>query len=221
MDPSKHAGKGILASLEHRTAEPPRRPAIATPSRGRGGALVVGIGVLTGALLAWWLYGGLPPLIVHQTLPPSVHAAPSRQVPAPTVDSAAAIVDEAPPPVLAMPAAAPAALTAALPPAPVAAPARRRDRVAAPRPKPKATMKEARPLPARAVHARRVPPDTDVALLSALVAHANERDVIEPRPGDSTASLLQRCQRVGGEEGRLCRVRICAARGGHDGCDGD
>jgi hypothetical protein len=65
------------------------------------------------------------------------------------------------------------------------------------------------------------PRDTDVALLTALVAHANKptvtiaersRDVVERREGDSTAQLLARCQQLGLIEGMLCRSRICSGR---------
>lgn len=64
-------------------------------------------------------------------------------------------------------------------------------------------------------------PDTDVALLTALVAHANKptvtvpersRDVVERQHGDSTAELLARCQQLGLIEGMLCRSRICSGR---------
>jgi hypothetical protein len=64
-------------------------------------------------------------------------------------------------------------------------------------------------------------PDTDVALLTALVAHANKptvtvaersRDVVERQHSDSTAELLARCQQLGLIEGMLCRSRICSGR---------
>jgi hypothetical protein len=63
--------------------------------------------------------------------------------------------------------------------------------------------------------------DTDVTLLTALVAHANKptvtvlersRDVVERQEGDSTAQLLARCQQLGLIEGMLCRSRICSGR---------
>lgn len=63
--------------------------------------------------------------------------------------------------------------------------------------------------------------DTDVALLTALVAHAGQptavtpersRDVVERRDGDSTATLLARCKQLGLIEGMLCRSRICSGR---------
>ena len=63
--------------------------------------------------------------------------------------------------------------------------------------------------------------DTDVALLTALVAHANKptavlpernRDVVERQEGDNTAQLLARCKQLGLIEGMLCRSRICSGR---------
>jgi hypothetical protein len=63
--------------------------------------------------------------------------------------------------------------------------------------------------------------DTDVTLLTALVAHANKptvvapersRDVVERQDGDSTAQLLARCKQLGLIEGMLCRSRICSGR---------
>lgn len=63
--------------------------------------------------------------------------------------------------------------------------------------------------------------DTDVTLLTALVAHASKpatvapersRDVVERQDGDSTAQLLARCKQLGLIEGMLCRSRICTGR---------
>lgn len=67
--------------------------------------------------------------------------------------------------------------------------------------------------------------DTDVTLLTALVAHAsqptmvvaeNSRDVVERKDGDATAGLLQRCKQLGQIEGMLCRSRICSGRWDND-----
>lgn len=61
--------------------------------------------------------------------------------------------------------------------------------------------------------------DTDVTLLTALVAHAGKpasvapepsRDVVERVDGVSTADLLARCRQLGLMEGMLCRSRICS-----------
>lgn len=63
--------------------------------------------------------------------------------------------------------------------------------------------------------------DTDVTLLTALVAHASQpatviaqpnRDVVERGDNDTTAELLRRCQQLGLIEGMLCRSRICSGR---------
>ena len=54
-------GKGILASLEHKSVETPRHAATAAPSSARGALLVLCSGVLVGALLAWWLASGASP----------------------------------------------------------------------------------------------------------------------------------------------------------------
>ncbi|GGY32795.1 hypothetical protein [Pseudoduganella albidiflava] len=213
MDSSK-SGRGILASLERKAAAPVRRPAIATPSAVHGVALIVGSGVVTGALLMWWLSSGPSPLIVHETLPPFVQVAPVLPRPAPPGPiEAAAIVDEVP-------------ASALFPPAAVLAPARipavamgYDQAVMGP------SQTALKPMTKQAVaareKARRTPhavADTDVELLSALVAHANEVDIVEARLDDPTEDLLQRCRRVGGEEGRLCGMRICATRAGDTAC---
>ena len=63
--------------------------------------------------------------------------------------------------------------------------------------------------------------DTDVALLTALVAHSGRpatvtpersRDVVERHDGDSSETLLARCKQLGLIEGMLCRSRICSGR---------
>nr|WP_154374082.1 hypothetical protein [Duganella guangzhouensis] len=67
--------------------------------------------------------------------------------------------------------------------------------------------------------------DTDVTLLTALVAHANKpaavtpersRDIVERQEGDNTAQLLTRCKQLGMIEGMLCRSRICSGRWEND-----
>ena len=55
------------------------------------------------------------------------------------------------------------------------------------------------------------PNDSDVTLLAALVASTNQ-DVVERKPGDSTASLLKRCEKLGSLEGALCSKRICSGQ---------
>ena len=66
------------------------------------------------------------------------------------------------------------------------------------------------------------PGDSDVALLTAMVAHAHRqegtatpvRDVVLRRQEQEqeTAELLQRCKQLGLIEGMLCRSRICSGR---------
>lgn len=41
---------------------------------------------------------------------------------------------------------------------------------------------------------------------------ARNQDIVERKPGDSTASLLIRCKKLGLVEGELCRWRICSER---------
>ncbi|QGZ38921.1 hypothetical protein IP92_05331 [Pseudoduganella flava] len=216
MDASK-PGKGILASLEHAKG---RQPTRIHPHRGdglasgRGPALVIGSGVLVGALLAWWIYSGPSPIVAHEAAlpvpqPAHVAAAPEAPPAAEATAAAAAIIEDAPAPS--------AVVAAALAPTPVATVVMRRERPAAAKPQPKEVRRDSPPRSLRTVRAPAAP-DTDVALLTALVAHASGGDVVEPHLADSTASLLQRCQRVGGEEGRLCRLRICSSRADDDAC---
>jgi hypothetical protein len=63
--------------------------------------------------------------------------------------------------------------------------------------------------------------DSDVVLLTALVAHANQpgsvtpersRDIVERQQGNTTVQLLTRCKQLGLIEGMLCRSRICSGR---------
>jgi hypothetical protein len=79
-----------------------------------------------------------------------------------------------------------------------------------------------RPVPASTeTNAAGASPDTDVALLTALVAHAGaptnvaperSRDVVLRQEGEGTAPLLARCKQLGLIEGMLCRSRICSGR---------
>jgi len=76
-----------------------------------------------------------------------------------------------------------------------------------------------------AAHPATTPSDTDVALLTALVAHAGapttvtperSRDVVLVQEGESTTLLLVRCKQLGLIEGMLCRSRICSGRWEND-----
>lgn len=211
MDASK-PGKGILASLAHKAAAQPRRNAAATL---RGPALIVVGGVLIAALMAWWVYSGPSPLRVQEAPAFVAPVAAPLPAPAPETDIAAAIIEDVrtPAPVVSSP-----AVAAVLAPAPIATVVMRRERTAAAKPAAKPLRKPPRHAPAVPTARPAVQADSDVALLTALVAHSGEHDVVEARLMDSTESLLLRCQRVGGEEGRLCRTRICRSRQNDDAC---
>lgn len=90
----------------------------------------------------------------------------------------------------------------------------------------RATTSTAAPVAATTAKASAAAPaaqagDTDVTLLTALVAHANKpasvapersRDVVDRQDGDTTVQLLARCKQLGLIEGMLCRSRICSGR---------
>lgn len=192
-------GKGILSQLEHGAAAPAAMPAPRwRPGWRYGAAGALCLAVLITAVLAYDTE--VPPL------PPAPATAMSEIPPAPAATvlphtaQAATIVNTAAPP---LPAAV--AATASAPPKALA-PARQ----AAARPQ------GAKPAAASS--------DSDVALLTAMVAHAHRqegmappvRDVVlrrqEPGQEQETAELLQRCQQLGLIEGMLCRSRICSGR---------
>lgn len=212
-------GYGILASLDREAAGGTVRDVGQRDSRGARHALVAGAALV--ALLAWWWCSNSAPAVA---LPPKPvwHAPVARPALAPVAahDAPAPIVNDAPavPAVHATPPAVARQVAVAAPP--------RRERVAAHAPIKPVRRDVVRAAAPAAVHAAAAPPDHDVSLLTALVAHQNgialpSRDVVEPHLADSTAALLQRCGRVGGEEGRLCRARICAGRQTDAGCAGD
>ncbi len=208
MVDSSTRSKGILASLE--TTRVAARPHRLDRFGARGPALVVGSGVLAGVLLSWWVLSGPSPVMLHEPQPAPQHEVQPAAAPAAEDEEAAAIVDERPP--------AATAAVAALAPAPIATVVIRRERSTPPqRVHARVARREAVIRPPAHLPA----PDGDVALLTALVAHSNPdsaRDVVEPRLADSTEMLLQRCLRVGGEEGRLCQARICAVRTADNAC---
>ena len=200
-------GYGILASLDRETAGAPHRAASQPDSVATRGAIAAGLGVA--ALLAWWCFSGPSPVVTYEPKPMWTVAV-STPVPAPVavaaVEAPAAIVNEVSPLV--------AALNKPSPPPAVV----RRDVRGMPKPVRREVVRvPTAPHPA--------PPDHDVSLLTALVAYTQgattpAQDVVELRMADSTDALLQRCGRVGGEEGRLCRVRICAGRVVDAACQG-
>ncbi|MGX9696481.1 hypothetical protein ACWYXK_05795 [Janthinobacterium lividum] len=191
-------GKGILSQLEHGIAAPAARPALRWRPAWRhwvAGALC--LAVLITAVLAYDTDDlPLPPAPVT-----AVTEAPPA-MPAPTVPphaaQAATIVNTAGPPLPAMAATTASAPHKTLPPV----------RQAAPRPQ--------GPRPVAA------PGDSDVTLLTAMVAHAHRQEstaapvrdvVLRQREGEQeTAELLRRCQQLGLIEGMLCRSRICSGR---------
>ncbi|MED5613813.1 hypothetical protein [Janthinobacterium sp. P210005] len=195
-------GKGILSQLEHGVTAPDAMPALRwRPGWRHGAAGALCLAVLITAVLAYDTEVLPRP---RPAAPATAMAAPA--VPAPTVPpqaaQAATIVNTAAPPLPAM-----AATTASAPhktPPPV--------RQAAARPQ------GTRPAAA--------PGDSDVALLTAMVAHAHRqegtaapvRDVVlrrqeqEQEQEQETAELLRRCKQLGLIEGMLCRSRICSGR---------
>ena len=200
-------GNRILSQLEHGAAAPAISAARWRPGWWRwaaGGACLAALGVA--------VFGYEPasapepapvpiPAVARQAAAtPVLPTAPaaSRQ-PADARPHAATIVNDAGPPV-------PVATT---PPA-TAAPT--------PRKAPPARQAATRVPASRPVTA--APGDSDVALLTAMVAHAQRqdgtaapaRDVVLRREEEETASLLQRCKQLGVIEAMLCRSRICSGR---------
>jgi hypothetical protein len=200
-------GKGILSQLEHGVAAPAAMPALRwRPGWRHWAAGALCLAVLITAVLAYDTEAiHLPPAPVAAmaTAAPALPAPPAPTV-LPHAAQAATIVNTAGPP---LPAAA--APTASAPPKTLA-PARQ----AAARP--------------QGTKPAAVPGDSDVALLTAMVAHAHRqegsvppvRDVVlrrqeqgkEQGQEQDTAELLRRCQQLGLIEGMLCRSRICSGR---------
>ena len=187
-------GKGILSQLEHGVAAPAARPAL----RWRPGWRHWAAGALCLAVLAVLAYdtSSMPPApATAVTVAPPALPVPAAPIVPPHTAQAATIVNTAAPPLPAV-----AATTAS---ARASAP-----RKAAPPARPQG------PRPAAA------PGDSDVALLTAMVAHAHRqegtarpvRDVVLRRQEEETAELLQRCKQLGLIEGMLCRSRICSGR---------
>lgn len=187
-------GKGILSQLEHGVAAPAARPAL----RWRPGWRHWAAGALCLAVLAVLAYdtSSMPPApATAVTVAPPALPVPSAPMVPPHTAQAATIVNTAAPPLPAL-----AATTAS---ARASAP-----RKAAPPARPQG------PRPAAA------PGDSDVALLTAMVAHTHRqegtarpvRDVVLRRQEEETAELLQRCKQLGLIEGMLCRSRICSGR---------
>ena len=194
-------GKRILSQLEHGIAAPAARPALRWRPGWRHwatGALC--LAVLITAVLAYdtdIVPLPLPPapITAMTALSPAQPAPPAAEVTA----QAATIVNAAVPP---LPTAATMASTSASAPRKALPPLRQ------------ATTRPQGTKPAAA------PGDSDVALLTAMVAHAHRqegtakpvRDVVLRKREEETAELLLRCQQLGVIEGMLCRSRICSGR---------
>lgn len=188
-------GKGILSQLEHGVAAPAARPALRwRPGWRHWAAGALCLAMLITAVLAYDTSSMPPAPATAVTVAPPALPAPAALVPAHAAQ-AATIVNTAAPPLPAI-AATTASARASTP------------RKAAPPARPQA------PRPAAA------PGDSDVALLTAMVAHAHRqegsakpvRDVVLRRQEEETAELLQRCKQLGLIEGMLCRSRICSGR---------
>ncbi|WP_426086297.1 hypothetical protein [Janthinobacterium sp. PSPC1-1] len=189
-------GKGILSQLEHGVAAPAARPALRwCPGWRHWAAGTLCLAVLITAVLAYDTSIMPPAPATAVAVAPPALPEPSAPIVPPHTAQAATIVNTAAPPLPAL-----AATTAS---ARASAP-----RKAAPPARPQG------PRPAAA------PGDSDVALLTAMVAHAHRqegtakpvRDVVQRRQEDETAELLQRCKQLGLIEGMLCRSRICSGR---------
>lgn len=237
----------ILASLEHGVADLAQAPRSHLRLATVSAAFLAG---LAGAL--WWLsIASQAPQRTAEHLP-AAPAAPGRAMPvappepmaeAAMAGPAAAIIDE--PLALARPRSADSSGRQHLDSAPSAAPAIKQaapstslpagPRLAAPARRPAAPVRDQ---PARKSPRAAGPPayDSDVALLTALVAHANNksapsltkvaapgaanRDLVQARESETTGSLLGHCKQLGFIEGMLCRSRICSGRpAGDAACD--
>ncbi|MGK5056549.1 hypothetical protein ACQ4WY_06355 [Janthinobacterium sp. LB2P49] len=200
--------KGILSQLEHGVAAPAVIPALRWRPRWRHWA--------AGALcLAALITAVLTENMTIVPLPAAPATAMTASVmPAPTVVphavQAAIIVNTAGPPLPAASAAsATTASAGASAPHKTPPPVRQAPRSQGPRP-------------------AAAPGDSDVTLLTAMVAHAHRqegtaapvRDVVlrqreqkqEQEQEQETGELLQRCKQLGLIEGMLCRSRICSGR---------
>ena len=201
-------GNRILSQLEH-GATAPATSGAAHWRPGRwywvaGGACLVALGV---AVLAHDMASLGAPDSAAEPATTVARATATAPAPAPappaappaTAQHAATIVNDASPPLPVVVAAPMAATT------PRKAPAAMRQGATRP--------PASRPAPSAAG-------DSDVALLTAMVAHAHRqegpaapvRDVVLRTEEEETASLLRRCKQLGMIEGMLCRSRICSGR---------
>lgn len=231
--PSGGGSRRILASLENsgKTQSPAARLARIRPSYLV--MLLMLLAILSAGVASISYYGMAPAQQSKawtSAAPLSIHA--PQAAPADTPEEvqrlAAAIVNEPLPAIVparhrqaanqAMPAAASPAAAAA------ARPALRAERSTPARSGIPVNKTRSTPHEGTLRLASAAPPDSDVTLLAALVAHSGSqasamhysRDVVERRDGDSTDALLRRCQRLGGAEAGLCRARICNGQWLHE-----
>jgi len=223
------AGTRILATLEYGNRLPGRENQVQRWHLD-GWTAGMGVAVLVMAALAWMsreaAIKGAPgrPLAsssMSSTAIPAASIAPEQQPSAATIVS---LPEPASGAAAAVPAASARAATPSAPSAPAkpATPAASRSAVATA----SASPRDAAGARANAAAATTAaPPDTDIALLTALVAHAGastsvtperSRDVVLPQEGEGTTLLLARCKQLGLIEGMLCRSRICSGRWEND-----
>ena len=188
-------GKGILSQLEHGAAAPVAKPALRwRPGWRHGAAGALCLAVLITSVLA------------YDTDAPPLPPAPAIAMATPAIPAPMVLQQAASPPQAAT------IVNTAGPPLPEVAAS------SAPRKTPP-PMRQAAARPQGAKPAA-APGDSDVALLTAMVAHAHRqagtavpaRDVVLRKQEEETAELLQRCQQLGLIEGMLCRSRICSGR---------
>lgn len=226
------SGTRILASLEH-GGRLPAKLARVTRWHRDGWTAGMTLAVLVLAVLAWMTRQSAPHVenspALEEVAIQSANPAPEATKPDAT-SSAATIVSLQESLPAALPGAARAAPDAAAPlakaapakhaassttsaAATIAAATRPARSMPAPAPTPTASARSAGASPAT--------PDTDVALLTALVAHTGtptnvtperSRDVVLRQEGEGTTLLLARCKQLGLIEGMLCRSRICSGR---------
>ncbi|MYM85616.1 hypothetical protein GTP91_00305 [Rugamonas sp. FT82W] len=230
---AEDGGKRILAHLEHG----PKTAAKAPRASGwtiDGWTVGLGLLVVTMCTVAWLVHDNTLSTDSYARSRSSVATRAYQQpterqmVAAAPAEQAAAIVNE---PALKEPASKSLAAMethaptgVAPPPAPAVAKAETSHAAGAPHRPAVASNTAAMRSPAPRAIGAGIPPaigDTDVALLTALVAHSGKpalalpersRDVVERQDGDSTAQLLARCKQLGLIEGMLCRSRICSGR---------
>lgn len=211
------AGRRILASLENSgKAHAPG----ALLARMRPSHLVLGLMLLAmlAAAVAGFNFIGMTPAQHNKAFAISQRETPLVTTPQEVERKAAAIVNEPLPAI--MPVARkplqPHVEARALKPLAANTPAR-----------PRAAPHSGNAATSARISSAAAQPDSDVALLAALVAHTGgqalgvpavqaSRDVVERKDGDNTDALLLRCQRLGGAEAGMCRARICNGQWLHE-----